>query len=412
MTAEKNFQVTFVPPLSRSAYDCLHGNKMEAEWDFSLFGLSFTDENLHCVASGVARSHAAAHSRRIFQRLHGAMGRFATIPTSRSPSRYTGDERDRLEQQLAPETMEYKKSRILMVGYGPPSTGFSLALKRIGDRLKARLGDEVDVKYVYNVLDLGYREDDINWLVEEGVLTLGYQSSGYFSERVPDLGVADLPFLFPDVKTARAAIDGRLGQALAAKLEAGMNYRVLGYFEAAFTHFSNRLRPIRTPADMKGMRMRVRPSKVQARTFELLGAEPKAMDLSEFIEAVKAGSVDAQENAFANTVTYGVHKFHRFHSATNQCYVSRPVFVHRPSFDAWPQRVQEEMRAAAQDAVIFQRQLHVKEEDEAMAAIRMEGGEILELTAQEREAFVRAVSPIYGEARSEYGRDLLGLVGL
>src|SRR5207245_7709649 len=109
--------------------------------------------------------------------------------------------------------------------------------------------------------------------------------------------------------------------------------------------------------------MRVRPSKVQARTFELLGAEPKAMDLSEFIEAVKAGSVDAQENAFANTVTYGVHKFHRFHSATNQCYVSRPVFVHRPSFDAWPQRVQEEMRAAAQDAVIFQRQLHVKEED-------------------------------------------------
>jgi len=99
-------------------------------------------------------------------------------------SRYTGDERDRLEQQLAPETMEYKKSRILMVGYGPPSTGFSLALKRIGDRLKARLGDEVDVKYVYNILDLGYREDDINWLVEEGVLTLGYQSSGYFSESV------------------------------------------------------------------------------------------------------------------------------------------------------------------------------------------------------------------------------------
>ena len=158
--------------------------------------------------------------------------------------------------------------------------------------------------------------------------------------------------------------------------------------------------------------MRVRPSKVQARTFEFLGAEPKVMDLSEFIEAVKAGSVDAQENAFANTVTYGVHKFHRFHSATNQCYVSRPVFVHRPSFDGWPQRVQEEMRAAAQDAVIFQRQLHVKEEDDAMAAIRMEGGEILQLTAQEREAFVRAVSPIYGEARSEYGGDLLGLVGL
>ncbi len=171
------------------------GNKMEAEWDFSLFGLSFTDENLHCVASGVARSHAAAHSRRIFQRLHGFFNDFTARWVRNNPnlavsSRYTGDERDRLEQQLAPETMEYKKSRILMVGYGPPSTGFSLALKRIGDRLKARLGDEVDVKYVYNILDLGYREDDINWLVEEGVLTLGYQSSGYFSERVPRSTVA------------------------------------------------------------------------------------------------------------------------------------------------------------------------------------------------------------------------------
>jgi len=160
------------------------------------------------------------------------------------------------------------------------------------------------------------------------------------------------------------------------------------------------------------MRIRVRPSKIQARTFELLGAEPKAMDLSEFIEALKAGAVDAQENPFPNTVTYSVHRFHRFHTVTNQHYQSRQVFVNRPSFDAWPRQLQQEMRAAVKDAIIFQRELHVKEDDDAMAAIRNEGGEILELTAQEHEAFVRAVTPIYDEARSQYGRDLLDLVGL
>ena len=315
-------------------------------------------------------------------------------------------------QQTAPASATKRPIRIVMGGYSPSSTAFSLALKRIGDRLKARLGDEVDIKYVYNVLDLGYREDDLNWMVADGVLTLAYQSSGYFTPEVPDLGVADLPYLFPNVQAARAAIDGRFGQALAATLEAGLNCRVLGYFEAGFSQLSNALRPVHTPADMKGMRIRVRPSKVQARTFELLGAEPKAMDLSEFTEALKAGAVDGQENPFANTVTYGVHKFHRFHTVTNQHYQSRQVFVHRPSFDAWPRQLQEEIRAAVKDAVTFQRELHVKEENDAMAAIRMEGGEILQLTAQEREAFVRAVSPIYGEARSEYGRDLLGLVGL
>ena len=72
-----------------------------------------------------------------------------------------------------------------MGGYGPPTTGFSLALKKIGDRLEARFGGDVEVKYVYNILDLGYRGEDILWLVEQGVLTLGYQSSSYLTDRVP-----------------------------------------------------------------------------------------------------------------------------------------------------------------------------------------------------------------------------------
>jgi len=231
-----------------------------------------------------------------------------------------GARRQAFAQQTAPTSATRRPIRIVLGGYDPPSTGFSLPLKRIDDHPKASFGDELDIKYVYNVLDLGYREDDLNWMVEDGVLTLAYQSSGYFTDRVPDLGVADLPYLFSNVQAARAAIDGRLGHALAARLEGGMNCRVLGYFEARFSQLSNALRPVHGPADMKRMRIRVRPSKVQPRTFELLGAEPRAMDLSEFIEAVKAGAVDAQENPFPNTVTYGVHKFHPFHTVTNQHY--------------------------------------------------------------------------------------------
>ena len=315
-------------------------------------------------------------------------------------------------QQQPPSGAAKRRIRILMGGYGPPSTGFSLALKKIGDRLEARFGDEVEVKYVYNILDLGYRGEDILWLVEQGVLTLGYQSSSYLTDKVRDLGAADLPFLFPDARQARAAMDGRLGQVLTARIEAGMNYRILGYFENGFRHVSNRLRRIRTPADMKGMTIRVLPSKVQARTFELLGAEPRIMDLSELIEAVKAGTLDAQENPFANTVTYGVHKYHRFHSATNHFYLSRPIFLHRPTFDAWPRELQEEFRRAVDDAIGFQRELHVKEEEDAMTAIRAEGGEILELTPDEHNQFVAAVTPIYGEARREFSREVLALLNV
>lgn len=318
----------------------------------------------------------------------------------------------RAGQQGAPAVATRKPTRIVMGGYGPATTGFSLALKKVGDRLTAKFRRDVDVKYVYNILDLGYRADDILWLVESGVLTLGYQSSSYLTERVPDLGIADLPFIFPDTATARAAMDGRFGRVLVERIEAGMDYRILGWFENGFRHVSNRHRPVRVPADLKGMTIRVLPSKVQARTFELLGAVPKIMDLTEAIEAVKAGTLDAQENPFFNTVTYGVHNFHKFHTATNHFYLSRPIFFHRPSFDAWPRELQEEMRAAVKDAVAYQRDLHVKEEEDSAAAIRKVGGEILDLTPEQHKAFVAAVTPIYGEARAEYSRELLSLVNL
>src|SRR4051795_6976625 len=257
-----------------------------------------------------------------------------------------------------------KAIQIGMGGYGPATTGFSKALKFIGERLQKQFGERVDIKYVWNVMDFGYRAEDILWLVESGVLTLGYQSSSYLTDRVPELGFVDLPFLFARRDQARAAMDGPLGQFLASKIEERVNYRILGWYENGFRQISNTLRTIRTPADMKGMRIRVLPSDVQARTFELLGAVPLRWDLTEAIAAIKAGTIDAQENPFANTVTYGVHKFHRYHSVTNHFYISRPIFVHRPTFDAWPQDLQQAMRVAAKEAVVAQRIAAVEEDAE------------------------------------------------
>ena len=112
--------------------------------------------------------------------------------------------------QHAPAASTRRPLRILMGGYSPADNGFSIALKRIGDRVSAKFKGDVDVKYVYNILDLGYRGEDILWLVESGVLTLGYQSSSYLTDRIPAVGVVDLPFLFSDQDKARAAMDGCL----------------------------------------------------------------------------------------------------------------------------------------------------------------------------------------------------------
>ena len=300
--------------------------------------------------------------------------------------------------------------KIRMAGYGPATTGFSKSLKFIGDRLAARFGDRIAIDYVWNVMDHGYKAEDILTLVENGEMTLGYQSSSYLTDRVPELGFVDLPFLFANNTQARGAMDGALGKFLVDRIEDRIGYRILGWFENGFRHISNRLRPIHVPADMKGMKIRVLPSEIQRRTFELIGAIAMRMDLTEAIAMIKAGTLDAQENPLANTVTYGVHNFHKFHTLTSHFYISRPVFLHRATFDAWPRDLQEAMREAVTASVAYQRGLAVEEHEQSRKAIAAAGCEIDALTAGEHEAFVDAVRPLTVEARQTYGESMFKMV--
>ena len=299
---------------------------------------------------------------------------------------------------------------IKMGGYGPPTTGFSKALKLIGNKLTAQFGSRVDVSYVFNIMDHGRKAEDILTMVEHGELTMGYQSSSYLTDRVPELGFVDLPFLFSSNAQARAAMDGALGQFLVRKTEERINYRILGWFENGFRHISNRLRPIHLPADMKGMKIRVLPSEIHRRTFELIGATPMRMDLTEAIAMVKAGTLDAQENPLANTVTYGVHKFHKFHTLTSHFYISRPIFFHRTAFDAWPKDLQQAVQQAVTESVIAQRKLAEQEHEESKRAIEAEGCVFNALTPPEHDAFVAAVAPLLDDARTMYAEAMFRLV--
>ena len=190
------------------------------------------------------------------------------------------------------------------------------------------------------------------------------------------------------------------------KIEDRTDFRILGFFENGFRHLSNRLRPVRSPADLAGMTIRVMPSDVHARTFELLGATPKKMDLSEAIVGIVDGSLDAQENPLANTVTYGAHKFHRHHTLTGHFYVSRPIFTHRPSVDGWPEALRNALYRATGDAIAYQRQLSEQEAVDARLAIEAAGCEIATLTPDERQAFRTAVKPMHDNARKQFAPEL------
>jgi C4-dicarboxylate-binding protein DctP len=161
---------------------------------------------------------------------------------------------------------------------------------------------------------------------------------------------------------------------------------------------------------MNGMKIRVLPSEIHRRTFELLGAVAMRMDLTEAIAMIKAGTLDAQENPLANTVTYGVHKFHKFHTLSYHFYISRPIFLHRPSFESWPDDLKRAMQSAVTEAVAHQRKLAIEEHDQSYKAIEAEGCEINALTPEEHDAFVAAVQPLLAGARKTYGDAMFKMV--
>ena len=296
-----------------------------------------------------------------------------------------------------------KKFQIIFAGYGPEHTSFSKSLKIMGNKIVKQFPDLVDVQYVYNVMDLGYKSEDILWMTDQGILTVTYQSTSYLTDDVPELGFVDLPFLFRDNAHARSAMDGKLGQYLTNKIEDRKNYKILGYLENGFRQISNSSHMIKKPDDMKGMKIRVLPSEVHSRFFELLGALPMRMDLTQAISDIQNGTLDAQENPYTNTTTYGVHLYHKHHTVSNHFYISRAIMCNRTQFYNWPEQLKRAIIASAEEAIHWQRNQIETDVKEAEKLILDAAGQIHSLTVEETTLFKEKIAPLYNDARVQFG---------
>ena len=252
-------------------------------------------------------------------------------------------------------------------------------------------------------MNLGYKSEDILWMTDQGVLTITYQSTSYLTDDVPELGFVDLPFLFRDNAHARGAMDGALGQYLTNRIEDRKNYKILGYLENGFRQISNSIRAISQPDDMKDLKIRVLPSDIHSRFFELLGANPIRMDLTQAITDIQTGALDAQENPYTNTTTYGVHNYHKHHTLSNHFYISRAIMCNRSQFYLWPEPLKQAIIESAGDAMQWQRTQIETDVRIAEKLIIEAGGQIHSLTEAQTALFQEKISPLYKDAREQFG---------
>jgi len=286
-------------------------------------------------------------------------------------------------------------------GYQPPASIHNRAAEVLGKGLAARLGESVRFELDGNIVARGHNAADLLDWVRTGKIELCYFSTSYLAEAVPEITVLDLPFLVDRREQAYAALDGDLGERLAERLAAARGYKVLGYFDNGFRHWSNRVRPIRAPADCRGLRIRTLFSATHQEVFRALGFEPVPLDVKDLLAAVRAGTVDAQDNPLTNIYNFAIHEQHRHITLSSHFWGAAALLCNGAAFAGWPQDVRAAVTAAASEATAEQRRMAAAEDDEALAKLRVAGCEIVTLTDAERAAFIRAVDPIVERHRAE-----------
>lgn len=293
-----------------------------------------------------------------------------------------------------------------IAGYQDARSVHTRAMRVLEGSLKQSLGAGIDVEFLENIAATGRKVSDILTLVESGELDLCYFSSSYLTARVPSLGVFDMPFALTDRDRTKALIDGPLGARIASDVASRTGYNVLGFWDNGLRNISNRLRPIRTPADCAGIRIRSLPNEGHHAALRALGMEPITIDIRDFVEAIATEKVDAQENPLTNVRQFGLQKYHRHVTMTAHFHGIALLLCNAKMLAGAAPGVRDALAKAAALATQAQWDFATQDEMESRTALEAEGVAIVDLDAASRAAFRAAVRSLVERQLSEMPADI------
>ena len=218
--------------------------------------------------------------------------------------------------------------------------------------------------------------------------------------------VFDLPFLFSDHEALRKVTQGPVGKALLEKLEA-KGIVGLAYWDNGFKAFSAQ-RPLRTPADFRGLRVRIQPSVVLDAQMRALGAVPQVLAFSDVYRALRAGVVEGAENPISNIYTQRMHEVQRHVTLTAHGYLGYAAIVNRRFWDGLPEDVRAQLERAMAEATEYEYRIAQEKNEADLAKLRAAGTTTVHVpTAAERLALKRALFPVHAQVEERIGKDLI-----
>ena len=266
-------------------------------------------------------------------------------------------------------------------------------------------GGKVKIE-IYPNSSLYKDKEELEALQLGSVQMLAPSNSKFGPLGIREFEVFDLPYILPDLKTLRKVTEGPLGARLLKLLEP-KGITGLAYWDNGFKQMTAN-KPLRTPADFRGLKFRIQSSKVLEAQFRTLGALPQVMAFSDVYQALQTGVVDGQENTWSNIYTQKMHEVQKYITETNHGYIGYVVIVNKKFWDGLPADIRDQLSKAMKEATDFNNAQSQKENDDALAEIRKSGkSEIIKLTPERDEAMRKAMEPVYKDAASRIGQPLI-----
>jgi len=291
---------------------------------------------------------------------------------------------------------ELAGTRTIRLGHGlDTSHSVHKAMVKMGENLEELSGGKMVLK-IYPSQQLGTERQCLE-LLQIGSLDMTKVSVGTLENFAPKLRVLGLPFLFRDRQHSFDVLDGPIGQSL---LNEGEQYwlKGLGYYDAGSRSFYTKDRPIHTPEDLKGLKIRVMESVTAVNMVKDLGGSPTPISWGELYTALQQGVVDGAENnppSFYLSRHYEVCKFYTLDEHT----VLPDVLL--AGTHLWDRLSEEEqgwLKQAVDNSIGYQRKLWLESEEEALAEVQKAGVEIIR---PDKELFSEEVKEIYDKYKTD-----------
>jgi tripartite ATP-independent transporter DctP family solute receptor len=286
---------------------------------------------------------------------------------------------------ISVQAKEWKGWNIHVAGY--PNT---IGMDKFAELLNEKSGGKLKLK-MYHSGTLGSQPDAIEQ-VRLGGLEIANFSLGPIGPVVPEANVVSLPFIFKDTDHVWRVLEGKAGEMINAGLEK-KGLISLAWYDAGARSFYNSKKPIKTPADVVGLKIRVMNNDLYSGMISALGGNPSPMAFSEVYQSLKTGVVDGAENNWPSYESTGHYEVAKYYSISQHLIIPEILAINAKVYNSLTPDLQKILKEAAQESALLQRKLWKERSLKSREKVTAGGSVVNEIP--DKSAFQAAMKPVY-----------------